>query len=127
MKLNKAEIAAIVITIIFIALTVISPLWNSNDSATVTVSAGSSVGIEASELQAFPSQTPEASPQANVNINTATVQELCSLPAIGETLAKRIIAYREEYGLFNSIDEIMSVEGIGAKTYEDIKIHITVD
>lgn len=127
MKLNKAEIAAIVITIIFITLTVISLLWGSNDSATVTVSAGNSVSAEAPDLQAFHSQTPEASPQANVNINTATVQELCSLPAIGETLAKRIIAYREEHGLFNSIDEIMSVAGIGANTYKDIKSNITVD
>lgn len=62
-----------------------------------------------------------------MNINSATVQELCSLPAIGETLAKRIISYREEHGAFDSIDEVMSVEGIGAKTYEDIKSHITVD
>ena len=127
MKLNKAEIAAIVITIIFITLTVISPLWGSNDSAIVTISEGNPTSSEESDLLASPTQTSEASPQSSVNINTATIQELCSLPAIGETLAKRIIAYRDEHGLFNSIDEIMSVEGIGAKTYEDIKNNITVD
>ena len=127
MKLNKAEIAAIVITLIFITLTIISPLWDSNASAIVTISAGNPASAEDSDLLASPTQTSEASPQSNVNINTATIQELCSLPAIGETLAKRIIAYRDEHGLFNSIDEIMSVEGIGAKTYEDIKNNITVD
>lgn len=127
MKLNKAEIAAIVITLIFIVLTVISTLWDSNVSTSVTVSAGSSLSAEASELQTSPSQTPESSAQTTVNINTATVQELCSLPSIGETLAKRIIAYREEHGLFNNIDNIMSVEGIGAKTFEDIKSYITTD
>lgn len=127
MKLNKAEIAAIVITLIFITLTIISPLWDSNASAIVTISAGNPASAEDSDLLASPTQTSEASPQSSVNINTATVQELCSLPAIGETLAKRIIAYRDEHGLFNSIDEIMSVEGIGAKTYEDIKSNITVD
>ena len=127
MKLNKAEIAAIVITLIFITLTIISPLWDSNASAIVTISAGNPASAEDSDLLASPTQTSEASPQSSVNINTATIQELCSLPAIGETLAKRIIAYRDEHGLFNSIDEIMSVEGIGAKTYEDIKNNITVD
>lgn len=127
MKLNKAEIAAIVITLIFITLTVILPLLDSNGSAAVTVSAGNSTSEETSELQAFHSQTPEASPQLSVNINTATAQELCSLPAIGETLAERIITYREEHGLFTSIDEIMSVAGIGANTYEDIESNITVD
>ncbi len=127
MKLNKAEIAAIVITIIFIVVAVISPLGDSNERSVVTISAGNSVSAEDTASQLSSSQTPENSSQASVNINTASSQELCALPGIGKTLAARIIAYRDEHGLFNSIDEIMSVAGIGAKTYEDIKYNITAD
>ena len=62
----------------------------------------------------------------NVNINTATEEQLMSLNGIGEGKAKSIIAYREEKGKFNSIEEIMNVEGIKEGTYNKIKDSITV-
>lgn len=125
MKLNKAEIAAIIITVIFICLTVAVSLAESGGSSTVTISAGQSETAESSASPVFSS--PESSFQAPLNINTATEQELCSLPGIGEKLAERIIACRDENGPFSSIEEIMSVEGIGAKTYEELKNYITTD
>ena len=125
MKLNKAEIAAIIITVIFICLTVAVSLAESGGSSTVTISAGQSEAAESSASPVFSS--PESSFQAPLNINTATEQELCSLPGIGEKLAERIIACRDENGPFSSIEEIMSVEGIGAKTYEELKNYITTD
>ena len=62
----------------------------------------------------------------SVNLNTATVQELVALPGIGETLAGRIIAYREESGPFLRIDQIMAVSGIGPGTYEKLRGYIRV-
>ncbi len=61
-----------------------------------------------------------------ININTATASELTSLNGIGETKAGAIIDYREEHGAFETIDEIMQVDGIGQGTFDKIKDDITV-
>ena len=61
-----------------------------------------------------------------VNINTATVQELTTLTGIGESRALAIIAYREENGLFQSIDGIKKVAGIKDGLFEKIKNQITI-
>ncbi|MBR4305325.1 MAG: helix-hairpin-helix domain-containing protein, partial [Ruminiclostridium sp.] len=61
-----------------------------------------------------------------ININTATVKELMTLPAITEALAGKIIAYREENEDFVNIDEIMQVEGIGEGIFSLISRYITV-
>lgn len=61
-----------------------------------------------------------------VNINTASVEELCSLSGIGEATANKIIADREENGSFKSKEDITRVSGIGEKKYEAIKEFITV-
>ncbi len=64
--------------------------------------------------------------EGQVNINTAAADELMQLPGIGETIAGYIIAYRQEHGGFNSIEEITNVPRIGAVTFEKIKDRITV-
>jgi len=56
-----------------------------------------------------------------VNLNTASAEELTSLPGIGEVLAARIVAYREEHGPFQTLDDIMQVSGIGSKVVEEIR------
>lgn len=61
-----------------------------------------------------------------VNINTATKEELSKLSGIGESKAVKIIEYRNEYGRFNSIEDIMKVKGIGETIYAKIKENITV-
>ena len=62
-----------------------------------------------------------------ININTANAEELQSLKGIGPSTASSIIAYREEYGGFSSIEEIMNVKRIGEKTFAKIKDRISVD
>ena len=62
-----------------------------------------------------------------ININKATTEELVLLPGIGETLAQRIIAYRQIHGNFSSIDDILNVEGIGEGKFSQISKYITVD
>jgi competence protein ComEA len=56
-----------------------------------------------------------------IDINTADAETLATLPGIGPTLAQRIIEYRETYGDFYYIEDIMSVSGIGPDTFENIK------
>ena len=54
------------------------------------------------------------------------ISELSALPGIGEKLAERIIACREESGGFSRVEDILNVEGIGKKRFEDIVNLITV-
>lgn len=61
-----------------------------------------------------------------ININTATVEELDTLPGIGETKAQNIVDYREANGFFITPEDIMNVEGIGESIYEDISEMITI-
>lgn len=61
-----------------------------------------------------------------VRINTATSEELQTLPGIGAVIAERIIRYREQHGPFASIEDIRQVSGIGEKTYQEIKDLITI-
>jgi len=67
-----------------------------------------------------------ASPEARVNLNTATLAELLTLPGIGETRAQAILAYRAEHGPFTRIEELQNVSGIGPATYEKLAPYITV-
>ena len=64
---------------------------------------------------------------AKININTANRQQLELLPRIGPSLAKRIIAFRNQNGAFTNINEIKKVKGIGEKTFILIKSQITVE
>ncbi len=64
--------------------------------------------------------------QGIVNINTATIDELCKLPGIGEKTAEKIIEYREELDGFDTIEELKNVEGIGESKFNKIKFNITV-
>jgi len=56
-----------------------------------------------------------------VNINLATLEELMTLPGIGETYAKQIIRYRETHGSFSSADDLKNIAGIGDKRLDAIR------
>jgi comEA protein len=65
-------------------------------------------------------------PKAKVNINTASVSELETLPRIGPKVAQRIVDFRTKNGAFKRVEDIMKIQGIGEKVYENIKDLITV-
>jgi len=64
-------------------------------------------------------------PAAKVNINTATVEQLTTLPGVGPKLAARVIEYRQKTP-FRSPQELMNVKGIGEKNFAKIQAWLTV-
>jgi competence protein ComEA len=61
-----------------------------------------------------------------ININSATAEELETLPGIGRTAAQSIVEYRIQHGPFQTIQDIQNVPGIGPATFDKIKDLITV-
>ena len=64
-------------------------------------------------------------PRAGININTATAEELEALPGIGEVIAARIIAYREQNGPFRSVEDLIHVQGISDQTIDEFRDLVT--
>jgi comEA protein len=77
-------------------------------------------------LSFAPAYAQSAPTKGKININTAPASELESLPRIGPKVAQRIVDYRTKNGNFKKVEEIMKVQGIGEKVYEQIKDLITV-
>ena len=66
----------------------------------------------------------ESNSTDKININTASSEELQKVPGIGPVTAEKIIKYREENGLFTSVEDIKKVSGIGDKTFKNIEEYI---
>jgi competence protein ComEA len=80
-----------------------------------------------SETTTSPSPTTKTSqPSGKININTATLAQLDTLPGIGPAYAQRIIDYRNSNGGFKSCEEVKNVKGIGDKTYVKFSDLITI-
>jgi len=73
-----------------------------------------------------PGQAAGPGAAAAVNLNTATIDQLQTLPGVGPVLAQRIIAYRDEHGGFKSVSELRQVSGIGDARYHELKDRVTV-
>ena len=102
----------------------------SNAVYVVDISASTSVSSEIilsdPPVKAPSVQISTSSPPVLIDINTASKDELITLPGVGEVIAESIITYREENGGFDTIEEIMEVSGIGDGRFAAIKDLIIV-
>ena len=81
-------------------------------------------GKTAKQTTAAASKADET--EEKVNINTATAEQLETLPGIGPALAQRILDHRKQNGPFKKIEELINVRGIGEKSFDRFKDRITV-
>ena len=72
-----------------------------------------------------PAAEKTESAEALIDLNRATAKELERLPGIGPQIAARIVAYREQNGAFKRVEDITKVRGIGPKTLERLRPHLT--
>ena len=88
---------------------------------------GANLNIQNGQVPQLPS-TGQTQPvgDGKIDINTATIEQLDLLDGIGQAIAQRIIDYRTKNGPFSKIEEIMNVNGIGEKKFEQIKDYIKV-
>ncbi len=110
----------------------LAALLEDGQQLNIPYKAGSEPVVDpfALDLPSSATATPLANPDIElININTATLEELDSLPGIGPTTAQKILEYRapDANGPFATIEDIMNVSGIGPSTFEDIKDLITVN
>lgn len=83
-------------------------------------------GAEAGGTGAEGGNAGQSGQGQKVNLNTATQEQLETLPGVGPKTAEKILAWRKEHGRFTRIEELQEVPGIGAKTFAELSPHVTV-
>lgn len=115
---------------LYISGAVVSPgvyTWQKGDTLQALLSySGVEPDADLSHIEIhIPRKGEDQSPQ-KIDINRAEPWLLDALPGIGETLAQRIVDYRNTNGPFKRIEDLLKVSGIGTATFENIKDYITV-
>ena len=118
----------VLLTVAFSAFIIGFSLGKTHQPEPITLSIPVAMLTEPTETVA--SEATEAVTEAvitfPIDINTAGKEEFMALPGIGEVLAERILAYRDEIGRFQLPEDLLYVEGIGKKRFEDILDLITI-
>ena len=125
---KSAILTMLALTIAFASFIAGFYIGKNYNRATIEVSATqATIPVTTSLAGSVPTAAPSASTVAGrININTATLEELDTLYGIGPVLAQAIIDYRNEYGAFQKVEDLLHVSGIGEKTLEKIIDQITV-
>ena len=84
------------------------------------------ISINASDSTAPEYPTGNEPSDGKIDLNSATLEQLQLLPGIGETIAKRILAYRDQIGSFTSISDLLDVNGIGSAKYKELEPYVKV-
>ena len=118
-----------VLTCLLVPMTIMIALhgwrWVETERSTVTIVRATGI-TEAAVTTNGPASAPvEKAYVFQVDANRATWIEWAQLDGIGEKLAKRIVADRSEHGPFQSVEDLRRVKGIGAKTLEKMRPHLT--
>ncbi len=122
MKEKKAK--TLILTALIIVCTVVGVVVQKKEKQykSFFVERNEVNAVETPVINTVPDET-----ELMININTANSFELQLLNGIGEQTAKRIIDYRNKYGNFEVIEDLMRVDGIGKKKFEIIKDNICVE
>ena len=122
-KISRFEGIVLVLTLLFAAGT----LWwfhSSQPQEGITL-----VTVSEERQEASPMEEPEAPGMLTgevLDLNTASLSDFTRLPGIGETKAQAILDWRQTYGPFRAVEDLLSVEGIGEGTLENLRPYITV-
>lgn len=101
--------------------------YESDDlKSLIQAAGGTTSNAKTREIKLYIPGENEKVKTQKIDINQAEAWLLEALPGIGETLALRIVDYRQQNGSFKNTLELLEVPGIGTSTYEQIKDHITV-
>ena len=127
MKLKRAEWLAIAVTAAFLLLVIGIHIGSSRQHAAVTVQTVPRTEESAALAESITRSMPAAEAEEQINLNTASSEELQTLSGIGPVLAERIITYREEQGPFQRVEDITQVQGIAEKVFAENFGRMTVD
>jgi competence protein ComEA len=95
------------------------------DGQQLVIAGGTGGSAPSAAFSVIPTSGSPSSDTTLININTATLDDLVTLPGIGPTTAQKIIDYRTAHGPFPNIEDIMNVAGIGPATFDRIQGLIT--
>ena len=101
------------------------PGGQGGQAAGAAGAAGGAGGPARSVAAGASTAAPDAT-GALVNLNTATLDQLDTLPGVGPVTAQKILDWRTAHGAFSSVDELLEVDGIGDKTLADLAPHVTL-
>lgn len=123
MKISRLEFVTLLLTAVFTAFAVGWFLRGSTVAEPIRIETERTLTAAESTPVALPAPTDAVGEK--IDINTATAEELCDLPGIGEKRAADIVAYREANGPFRIPEDITKVAGIGESTLEGLIDFIT--
>ena len=121
-RVGKAQKILLAVTALFVTFTLAFFIGRSSVHAQITAERAPEQTVRALPE---PEPAPEEAPR--LDLNRASLAELEALPGIGPVLAERIVDWRSANGPFVSAEQIMDVEGIGEKKFDEIRDSIYVE